>query len=123
MQGQLAGVSCRLLTPANSTLFSDTLHASQALPALADSELAPAIGLIFKLASETSFSSAEAVKTVRQRVKQRRPDTLTGSLEAIRWAVNHHLDVAQEMLVDIDSECKSAKPLSEVGFTRICCFI
>lgn len=87
----------------------------QALPALADNELAPAIGLIFKLASETSFSSAEAVKTIRHRVKQRHPDALAGPLEAIRLAVNHHLDVAQEMLVDIDSECKHAKPLSEVS--------
>ena len=44
---------------------------SQALPALADTELAPAIGLIFKLADETSASCAEAVKTVRRRVKKR----------------------------------------------------
>ena len=79
----------------------------QALPALQDNELAPAIGLIFKLASETSSACAEAVKTVRNRVKKRQ-DALQGSLEAIRLAVNHHQDVAQEMLVDIDADCKAA---------------
>ena len=92
----------------------------QALPALADSELAPAIGLIFKLASETSSSCSDAVRTVRQRVKKR--DALPGALEAIRFAVNHQPDIAQEMLIDIDADCKNAKPLSDVCFLSLFTF-
>lgn len=87
----------------------------QALPALADNELAPAITLICKLASETSSSCNEAVKVVRKRVRGRH-DTMIGSLEAIRLAVNQYTDIAQEMLVDIDTDCKNAKPMTEVQF-------
>ena len=81
----------------------------QALPALSDSELAPAVGLILKLASESQGSRGQAVHVVRQKARSC-PEVGGGSLDAIRLAVTQHEDIASAMLADIDADCRQAKP-------------
>ena len=85
----------------------------QALPALSESELPPAVGLVLKLASEAPASCTHAVHVVHSRIKSR-PDVSPGTLDAVRLAVSQHMDIAQAILADIDSECRSSKPASPV---------
>lgn len=90
----------------------------QALPALSNAELAPAVGLILKLASESQASRSQAVHTVRRKVRQGL-EVSSGTLDAIRLAVIQHEDIASAMLADIDADCRQAKPASnlEVSFS------
>jgi hypothetical protein len=81
----------------------------QSIASLSDSELAPAVGLVLKLASESTFSRTAAVHSVRQRVNSR-PEVAGGTLDAIRLAVTQHSEVAIAMLADIDSDLRNSKP-------------
>ena len=81
----------------------------QALPALSDTELPPAVGLVLKLASESPASRAAAVHTVRRRMKAQ-AGVSGGTLDAVRFAVTRHADIATTVLADIDADCRSAKP-------------
>lgn len=96
------------------------VHVLQALPALTDSELAPAVGLILKLASESQGLRTQAVQTVRRKVRSC-PEVSIGTLDAIRLAVNQHEDIATAMLADIDAGCRAAKPATsmEVGLNLL----
>ena len=54
---------------------------------------------------------------MRRRIKAR-AEVSGGTLDAVRFAVTRHADIAATMLADIDTECRSAKPAlpMEVGF-------
>lgn len=70
--------------------------------------MAPAVGLILKLASEAGGSRERAVRTVRSSVRGR-TEPSNGTLDAVRLAVAQHPDVAAAMLADIDADCRAAK--------------
>ena len=71
------------------------------------------MGLILKLASESQTSRSQAIQTVRRKVRQG-PEVSSGTLDAIRLAVIQHEDIASAMLADIDSDCRQAKPASNL---------
>lgn len=80
----------------------------QALSSLSETEMAPAVGLILKLASEAGGSREKAVRTVRSSIRgQAEPSN--GTLDAVRLAVAQHPDVAAAMLADIDADCRAVK--------------
>ncbi|KAK9829646.1 hypothetical protein WJX72_007078 [[Myrmecia] bisecta] len=82
--------------------------ALESLPALSESELPPAVGLVLKLASDSPKVRSEAVGAVRQRVRSAHAETVTpGTLDALRLAVTQYKEVAQAMLADIDASCKA----------------
>lgn len=81
----------------------------QALPSLSDLELPPAVGLILKLSSESEGFREAVVHAVRSRVREHRASTTSGTLDAVRLAVNQHPGIAAAMLADIDAECRSSK--------------
>jgi hypothetical protein len=93
--------------------------ALEALPALSDAELPPAVGLVLKLAAGGGAACAPAARAVRARLRGSGgaggAPPPPGALDALRLAVAQHADVAAALLADVATEARGARRGSGSG--------
>lgn len=90
----------------------------QALPSLSEGELAPAVGLVLKLASESAPARGPAAAAVRRRLRASPGGASAATLEALHLAVRQSDAVALALLADIDAECRTGR--SPQPGTQVC---
>jgi hypothetical protein len=105
----------RVACTADASVGAQVLWAAlDAMPSLSEMELPPAVGLVLKLAAESGCHCTATVKMVRQRVAVSGRTVSTGTMDALRVAVQQHGSVAAAMLEDIEEDVRefSSPPAS-----------